>query len=183
MNILVIIVHPNIENSRINKMWKTELETDTTITIHELYKKYPNEIINVKKEQKLLENHDRIIFQFPMYWYSSPPLLKKWFDAVLLKDWAFGPDGNALKGKEFGFAVSTFSPEEHYSHDGLNGHTIEELAFPFETTVNKIKGIYLPIFALHGVGKISDDDLKKNALEYKNHIIKKYIIGKKSRFQ
>jgi hypothetical protein len=59
---------------------------------------------------------------------------------------------------------------------------IEELSLPFETTINKIKGIYLPIFSLHGVGKISDDDLKKNASEYKNYIIKNYIIGKKSKF-
>jgi putative NADPH-quinone reductase len=182
MKILVIVVHPNMDKSRINKVWKTELEIEDKITIHELYKEYPNENINVKQEQKLLEDHERIIFQFPMHWYSSPPLLKKWLDLVLLRDWAYGPEGNALKNKEFGLAVSTFSPENHYTHDGLNGHTITELLFPFETTVNKIKGIYLPLFVLHGAGKISDDDLKKNALEYKKYITTEHIIGKKSKF-
>ncbi|MFB5664088.1 NAD(P)H-dependent oxidoreductase [Alteribacillus sp. HJP-4] len=182
MKILVIIVHPNIEQSRVNKARKHELETDNSVTIHELYKRYPNEEINVEEEQELLKTHNRIIFQFPMYWYSSPPLLKKWFDFVLTKGWAYGRNGNKLKDKEFGLAVSTFSPEDHYKNSGLNNHTIEELTFPFETTVNKIKGIYLPIFVRHGVGNMRYDDLKKDALEYKNYITRKYINGKKSKF-
>ncbi len=43
-------------------------------------REYPDFIINVKREQELVENHDNIIFQFPLYWYSSPSLLKKWID-------------------------------------------------------------------------------------------------------
>lgn len=182
MKILVVVVHPNIEQSRINKIRRNELVTDDRITVHELYKKYPNEEINVEEEQELLKNHDRIIFQFPMYWYSSPPLLKKWFDVVLTKGWAYGRNGNELKYKEFGIAVSTFSPEEHYQQSGLNSHTIEELTFPFEATVNKIKGIYLPIFALHGIAGLCDVDLKKDALEYKNYITKVNINGIGSKF-
>ncbi|MGT2357467.1 NAD(P)H-dependent oxidoreductase [Staphylococcus aureus] len=44
--------------------------------MHDLYREYPDFIINVKREQELVENHDNIIFQFPLYWYSSPSLLK-----------------------------------------------------------------------------------------------------------
>ena len=36
----------------------------------------PNWEFNIEEEQKLLVEHDRYIFQFPLYWYSSPPLLK-----------------------------------------------------------------------------------------------------------
>jgi len=47
----------------------------------------------------LLE-HDRIVLQFPMYWYSMPPLLKKWLDDVLTYNFAYGSKGDKLKGKD-----------------------------------------------------------------------------------
>jgi len=81
MKTLIILAHPDMENSRINKRWKEELgKYPDKITIHELYKEYPDWNINIEKEQELLSKHDNIIFEFPLYWYSSPPILKKWFD-------------------------------------------------------------------------------------------------------
>ncbi|WP_447896227.1 NAD(P)H-dependent oxidoreductase, partial [Staphylococcus aureus] len=66
-------------NSRINKVWVEKAASySNEITIHDLYREYPDFIMNVKREQELVENHDNIIFQFPLYWYSSPSLLKKW---------------------------------------------------------------------------------------------------------
>lgn len=78
MKSLVILAHPNIEISRVNKRWKQELLSYTKEdTIHELYQEYPHWTIDVSNEQKLLEMYQRIILQFPLYWYSFPPLLKK----------------------------------------------------------------------------------------------------------
>jgi putative NADPH-quinone reductase len=53
------------------------------VTIHQLYAAYPDFRIDVKREQELLSLHDRMILQFPLYWYSTPALLKQWFDVVL----------------------------------------------------------------------------------------------------
>lgn len=58
------------------------------VTIHQLYETYPDWNIDVVREQSLLLEHDRIVLQFLFYWYSSPPLLKKWFDDVLMYGWA-----------------------------------------------------------------------------------------------
>ena len=30
-----------------------------------------------------MEAYDHVVFQFPLYSYSYPPLLKKWFDEVI----------------------------------------------------------------------------------------------------
>lgn len=87
MKTLVILAHPNIEDSRVNQRWKQELLQYTNeITIHEIYKEYPNWSIDVLREQKLLETHSNIIFQFPLYWYSYPPLLKSGLMMFLLTD-------------------------------------------------------------------------------------------------
>ena len=51
---------------------------------------------DVEREQ----DHDRITYQFPMYWYSVTPLLKKWLDDVLTDGFAYGSTGNKLEGKD-----------------------------------------------------------------------------------
>lgn len=73
---LVIVAHPNLTTSTINKTWKGRLSQESDITVHDLYATYPNGTIDVAYEQQLLLEHERIVFQFPLYWYSSPSLLK-----------------------------------------------------------------------------------------------------------
>jgi glutathione-regulated potassium-efflux system ancillary protein KefG len=65
MNVLVLIAHPHLKNSRVNRRWKQGLEGVANVTIHDLYAQYPDECIDVKREQSLLLSHDRIVFQFP----------------------------------------------------------------------------------------------------------------------
>lgn len=73
MSTLVIVVHPDLAESRVNKRWMQELKKQSSVTVHNLYEIYPDEQINVAHEQKLLEQHDRIVLQFPFYWYSILP--------------------------------------------------------------------------------------------------------------
>lgn len=95
MKTLVILAHPDMENSRINKRWKEELEKyPDKITVNELYKNYPNWDIDIEREHELLLSHDNIIIQFPLYWYTYTPLLKKWLDDVLSYNWAYGNEYN-----------------------------------------------------------------------------------------
>lgn len=102
--------------------------------------------IDVEKEQMMLLEYDRIVFQFPFYWYSCPPLLKKWFDDVMTYGWAFGPGGENLKGKEFMLATTTGGPESEYRAGGQNWHTISEYFRPIQSTINRCHGTYLPAF-------------------------------------
>jgi putative NADPH-quinone reductase len=71
------------------------------ITINQVYSEYPDGVINVAREQQLLEAHDRIVFQHPFLWYSVPALMKQWMDDVLTYGWAYGPGGTALHGKDW----------------------------------------------------------------------------------
>lgn len=74
MKTLVIAAHPDLGASRIYSAWLTVLRAarGPDITVHALYARYPDERIDVQREQALLRDHDRIVFQFPIYWYSSP---------------------------------------------------------------------------------------------------------------
>ncbi len=170
MKTLVIIAHPNIENSRINKAWLTELSKHEDITIHELYKQYPDFKIDVALEHELLASHERIILQFPFYWYSSPALIKQWEDDVLSYGWAYGPGGDKLHGKEFGLAISTFGPKESYQPDGYNNFTMEQLTAPFQQTSNLIGTYFMPLFLLNGVAKVTDEELASSTAAYVDYV-------------
>lgn len=98
MKTVVLLFHPNFEASRINKAFEQAIGGD--YTVRHMYVLYPDNKIDVAKEQVVLTEADRIVLQFPMYWYSSPSLLKEWQDQVLLYGWAYGSSGKALHGKE-----------------------------------------------------------------------------------
>ena len=45
-------------------------------SVHDLYSVYQMKLL-ILKEQQLLEQYETII-QFPLYWYSYPPLFKQY---------------------------------------------------------------------------------------------------------
>ncbi len=105
----------------------------------------------MEREQELLLAHDRIVFQFPLYWYSSPALLKEWQDVVLTYGWAYGAEGTKLHGREFMLAISTGGPEEAYQAGGYNNYSLSELLKPFQATANLTGMRYLPVLKVQGV--------------------------------
>lgn len=173
MKILVVVAHPTMEESRLNAYLKEIISDQPDITVHELYQNYPNERLDIKKEQYLLEQHDRIIFQFPNYWYSYPPLLKKWFDQVLERGWAF-KGRYALSGKEFGVAISSATSPEEYRFDGLHRHTIEQIMAPFYATCNYIRTKSLPIFKTYEDLVETEEGLQQHGHHYLEYLRKPY---------
>ncbi|WP_214826091.1 NAD(P)H-dependent oxidoreductase [Exiguobacterium algae] len=171
MSTLVILAHPNLETSRVNKTWKEVLEQLDDVTVHDLYAVYPDFNIDVEREQQLLLSHDRIVFQFPFYWYSSPAILKEWQDVVLSYGWAYGQSGTQLHGKEFLLAVSTGGPAEAYQPDGYNRFTMEELLSPFHAMANLTGMTYLPPYIEGGVRSLSDEALQASAMRLANYVV------------
>ncbi|WP_448607353.1 NAD(P)H-dependent oxidoreductase [Paenimyroides ceti] len=150
MKTLIIVTHPNLNTSKVNKRFVGELEKySDKYQIHKLYELYPTGIINVDEEQKLIEKFDKIVFQFPVYWYNCPPLLKKWFDEVLVYGWAYG-SAYKLKGKRIGLCLSTNGNEEDYLPNGKHKFTLAELTNSFIASFNYIQADYQSFFAFYG---------------------------------
>lgn len=171
MKILVVATHPDIENSRVNRVWLEALKKEKNITVRfldEIYKQ--NKIIDIEEEKRYLESADRVVFQFPFYWYTMPALMREYFDKTLEYGWAYGPNGDALKGKEFLVAISVGAPEYSYIGGGYNNFTITELLRPLEATANAIQMIYLPYFALFDIPRLSDEGIKESAYKYIKYI-------------
>jgi len=173
MKTLVLVFHPNMTASRVNRRLAEEMEKQTDVTVHRVYEAYQDEMIDIAAEQKLLEQHDRIVLQFPFYWYSSPSLLKKWEDAVLTYGWAYGSTGDKLHGKELLIAVSTGAAKENYSPDGNFKYTVPELLRPFQATSSMIGTRFLTPYILYGVMQhLSDEELEQSARDYVAYVLK-----------
>ncbi|MEK8129027.1 NAD(P)H-dependent oxidoreductase [Paenibacillus filicis] len=172
MKTLIIVAHPSLEKSVVNKRWVEELSKyPDKYTVHELYKVYPDGNVDVEKEQQLIESHDHLILQFPIYWFNCPPLLKKWLDDVLAYGWAYGSNGDKLKSRKAGLAVSAGIDEEDYREEGKYHYTLEQLLAPFETTFRYCKADYRSFFAFYGTeNETPADDLEQSARQYLNFI-------------
>ena len=129
MSTLILVFHPHLKDgSRVNARLLAELtaQGEDDIIVRDEYAEYPNFSVNADKEHELLEAADRVILQFPFYWYSSPALLKEWEDEVITAGWAYA-GAHALKGKELKLVVTTGSDAAKYRKDGEYSHTMEEL--------------------------------------------------------
>lgn len=116
MKTLIIVTHPVMETSLINKRWVEELKKyPEKYTVHELHKAYPDENIDAEKEQQLIESHRNLILQFPIQNFNCPHLLKKWIDDVFTHGWAYGLNGDKLKNRKTALAVSAGIRKEDYS--------------------------------------------------------------------
>ncbi|NQD71195.1 NAD(P)H-dependent oxidoreductase [Sphingobacterium shayense] len=173
MKTLIIVTHPNIEASVINKRWIQELEKHPKkYDVHQLYLAYPDEKIDVEKEQKLIEKYDKIILQFPLYWFSSPPLLKKWFDEVLTYGWAYGSkSGYKVGDKKIALAISAGVDEDELGPGGSSKYTLTDLTRPFELTFEYVKADYKAPFAYYGMeSNVTNEWVENSVPKYLSYI-------------
>jgi putative NADPH-quinone reductase len=118
------------------------------VTFVDLYAQYPKLDIDIDVEQDRLLKHDVIIFQFPIYWYSTPSILKEWQDLVLEYGFAYGNTGDKLAGKVFLPVITAGGPDHAYTEQGSNHFRLRALLSPLEQTANLCRMRFVPPFVL-----------------------------------
>ena len=167
-NLLLLFAHPLLEKSKVQRELLKSAQAVSGITVNDLYERYPDFDIDVKREQKLLLAHDIIIWQHPLYWYSAPPLLKQWQDLVLEHGWAYGKHGTALAGKKVFQVISSGGSMEAYQPGGYNQFSIRDYLRPFERTAGLCRMAYWPPYWVHGVHRMEAEQIRLYAEHYKN---------------
>jgi len=165
-SVLVIFAHPAFHRSRTNRALVAVARGTEGVTVHDLYETYPDFLVDVRAEQRRLEEHDVIVLQHPFFWYSSPALVKEWLDLVLQYRWAFGEGGTALRGKILAHAISAAGPQEAYRREGSNHFTVRELLAPYEQTARLCGMGYAEVFAVHGANHLDEAALVDASRQY-----------------
>lgn len=149
-SILILFAHPSQHRSEVNLPLIEASKTVDDVSVVDLYAEYPDYCIDIEREQQRLREHDIVVFMFPLYWYSTPSILKEWQDLVLEYGFAYGQDGRELQGKRLLCAITAGGTENAYRASGYNHYSIRELLRPIEQTATLCGMIYLPPYALFG---------------------------------
>ncbi|MCT4589642.1 MAG: NAD(P)H-dependent oxidoreductase [Carboxylicivirga sp.] len=165
MKTLVILSHPKLEESIANKKIAEELQKKENVEVRDIFALYPDYKINVEAEQKALLTADTVIFQYPFWWYNMPAILKVWFDEVFCFNFAFGPEGDKLKGKNFLLSFTIGGPADAYTPLGYNHFRVEEFTKPMEQTAYLAQMNYLAPVYEHGMVYIPGVYNTKEAVE------------------
>jgi len=164
--ILVLLAHPSMNHSTVNKTLKDAIKHIDGVTLHDLYDSYPEFYIDAKYEQQLLLQHDLVVFQHPLYWYSTTPMLKLWQDVVFSRGFAYGNNGTALHGKDFIQIISTGGKAEAYQINGCNQFTIDQLMAPLKATAKMCGMNFHPPLVVHKSYKITNSELEEYSKKY-----------------
>ena len=128
---LVILAHPDFQHSVANRAVVSCLQNSgLNIEIRDIAALYPDYRIDATVEQQALLRHETVVFQYPLYWYNMPAILKQYFDSVLTYGFAYGTDGDRLKGKNFVPSITVGAPERDYRADGEAHFRVLELCKP-----------------------------------------------------
>lgn len=171
MKTLIIVSHPEIDESASQQYLKEALPDSNEITFHHLESTYPDGKIDIEREQELLQQHDRIIFQFPFYWYSSPPMLKHWQDEVLTENFAYGYGGNMLKDKELGLVLVIGMAEKEYQVGGKEGFSLSTLTTPYQAMAKKIQMRFLKPFLIFQFHYMEETEKMRMLTAYQQYLM------------
>lgn len=80
---------------------------------------------DVEAELQKVEWCDLMIWQFPLWWFGMPGILKGWVDRVFAMGRTYGGErfyeNGAFKGKRALLSVTTGGPDSAYAKGGWNG--------------------------------------------------------------
>ncbi len=125
---LVVLAHPYPDRSCANRALLGALDGLADLQVRSLYDLYPDFAIDAEAERHALAAASLVVWQHPLFWYSVPALLKLWFEKVLTPGWAWGPGGDALRGKRCLWVVTTGGDELDYSPSGIHRHPVDAFA-------------------------------------------------------
>ena len=132
--LLVYYAHPGHRASKVNRPMAEAAQQIGGIEFVDLYRLYPRFNIDIDAEQARVLTADVILFQFPLFWYSTPPLIKEWIDLVLEHGFAYGAGGDKVAGKIMMLAITAGGPEQAYSPEGYQRYPLRTFLTPLEQT-------------------------------------------------
>jgi NAD(P)H dehydrogenase (quinone) len=98
---------------------------------------------DIEAELRKMEECDLMIWQFPLWWFGLPGILKGWVDRVFAMGRTYGGDrfyeNGVFKGKRAVLSLTTGGPEAAYKKGGWNGD-IHAVLRPVERGILRFTG-------------------------------------------
>jgi NAD(P)H dehydrogenase (quinone) len=138
----------------------------------------------IEAEQQKLLWADFVIFQFPIWWFSMPAILKGWVERVFAYKFGYGIGEHAgekwgdrygegtLAGRKAMLVATAGGREPHYHPRGVNGY-IEDLLWPIQHGIFFYPGMEtLPAFIAYEVGhRTTPEMFEKIKFDYRERLL------------
>lgn len=117
---------------------------------------------DILAELEKLNWADLVIFNFPVYWFSMPAILKGWIDRVLISGVCYGGmrfyDRGGLRGKKTMLAVTIGGQQHMLTEGGIHGELDDMLRPILRGTLAYTGMTVLPPFVAHHVPYIKPEE-------------------------
>ena len=118
---------------------------------------------------------DFIIFNFPIYWFSMPAIMKGWIDRVFISGYCYGGtriyDRGGLKGKQAMLAFSLGGREAMFGSGAVHGE-LDLMLRPIQRGMLGYVGLsVLPPFVAYHVPYISAEARADCLNRYRQHLL------------
>ncbi|SHL69004.1 NAD(P)H dehydrogenase (quinone) [Chitinophaga jiangningensis] len=129
---------------------------------------------DITAEQEKVMWADLVIYQFPLWWFTMPAILKGWFDRVYTNGFGYGTGqrygGGKLAGKKGMLLITTGGDFNTFTDSGIHGN-INDLLFPIHHGIMWYTGMAaLPPFLVHSANHISEADVDKSITALKERL-------------
>lgn len=172
MKTLVLLFHPDLTRSRANAALAFAAGSVLGVELVDMQALYSDGRIDMARdgarEAARLLSADRIVLQFPVQWYSTPPLLKAWQDAVLTRMFyiAYEAEGRRLEGVPILIAATAGNTPEAYTPTGQNLIPLADLLSPLRATAYRCQLPWADPFLLYRADKLDEAELAAAAQRY-----------------
>ncbi len=130
---------------------------------------------SLKAEMEKLEWCDILIFNFPLWWFGLPAILKGWVDRVFAMGFVYGAgkgvyDNGIYKDKTAFVTITTGGPQQAYGESGKNGN-LDNILFPIHHGMFYFVGMtVLPPFICFSPARITEEERKSELVRYRNYL-------------
>ena len=161
---LIIMSHPDVDQSTSQQFLLAAVKGEEQIQIRHLESilaKQEDNHFDKTIERAFLQEADRIIFQFPLYWYQCPSVMKQWMDEVLTLNLS-----QKDTKKEFGIVVTVGAKKDRYTAGGSVGFGIEELLRPYQALANQLGWEYQTPFVIYQFQYLPETQKQQLLVDY-----------------
>lgn len=145
---------------------------------------YKNDLFTdeVKREMDKFLWCDVVIFNFPLWWFGLPAILKGWVDRVFAMGFAYGAgkgvyDNGTFKDKKAFLTFTTGGPEIAYGATGKNGN-LETILYPIQHGMLYFVGMQvLPSFVSYSPARATEEERKMELDRYKKYLSELNSLG------
>ena len=168
---LILLFHRDLSASKANAALSAAAAKLPSVEIVDMQALYPNGVDMLrdgKREATRLLSADRIVFQFPIQWYSTPALMKAWQDAVLTRMFyvAYEQEGRMLEGKPLMITATAGNVPDAYRTGGRNMFPMIDLLAPLQATAHRTGLAWSSPFILYEADKLGSQALDAASANY-----------------